>query len=286
MRAKGDFHMHSTHSDGRKTPAELAALVHHNGVRVMALTDHDSLQGLPEMRAALRSYPEIRLVPGVELSTDIPGAEVHVLGYWVDEQDPTFQAQLTRFREGRVGRGLAMVEKLAQLGVPVSWERVQEIAGDGAIGRPHVAQAMVEAGHVRSTDEAFDRFLGRNGPAYAEREKMVPAQAVELIRNAGGIPVIAHPTYITDMEAVIAPLVPLGLLGMEVYYRRYTPDQVATLRQMADRLGLFPLGGSDYHAMDRPEETEPGNIPLPDDIVDAFVEMGRGRPGWALAAGR
>lgn len=279
--AKGDFHLHSTYSDGRKTPAELAEIAHRNGLRVMALTDHDSLEGIDAMRAALTHYPEITLVPGVELSTDIPGNEIHVLGYWVDQHDPHFQSELARFREGRVGRGREMVEKLAALGAPVSWERVQEIAADASIGRPHVAQALVEAGHVATIDEAFERYLGRNGPAYAEREKMTPAQAVDLIRGAGGLAVVAHPSYIDNMEQELAALVPAGLAGMEVYYRNYSPDQVQQLRAVAGRLGLFPLGGSDYHAMPRESECEPGNIPLPDHIVDAFVEMGRGRPGWS-----
>jgi predicted metal-dependent phosphoesterase TrpH len=280
MRAKGDFHLHSTHSDGRKTPAELAEIANRNGLRVMALTDHDSLEGMEEMRAALARYPHITLIPGVELSTDIPGNEIHVLAYWVDEHDPHFQSELLRFREGRVGRGREMVAKLNALGMHISFERVQEIAGDASIGRPHVAQALVEAGHVASTDEAFERFIGRNGPAYAEREKMTPAQAVTLIRDAGGLAFVAHPTYIDDMEREVAALIPAGLTGMEVYYRRYSPDQVESLRRTAERLGIFALGGSDYHAMDRDSECEPGDIPLPDHVVDAFVEMGRGRPGW------
>jgi predicted metal-dependent phosphoesterase TrpH len=278
--AKGDFHLHSTHSDGRKTPAELAAIVNRNGLRVIALTDHDSTEGMEEMRAALRPYPHITLVPGVELSTDIPGNEIHVLGYWVDERDGRFQAELARFREGRVGRGREMVEKLNALGMGISFERVKEIAGDASIGRPHVARALVEAGYVASTDEAFERYIGRNGPAYAEREKMTPAQAVTLIREAGGLAFVAHPTYIDDPEREVAALIPAGLTGMEVYYRRYTPDQVETLRQMAERLGIFALGGSDYHAMEREGECPPGDIPLPDHVVDAFLELGRGRPGW------
>jgi predicted metal-dependent phosphoesterase TrpH len=280
MRAKGDFHQHSTHSDGRKTPAELAELAVRNGLRVMALTDHDTLNGMEEMRAALRPHPEITLVPGVELSTDIPGNEIHVLGYWVAEHDAQFQSELARFREGRIGRGQEMVAKLDALGVHISFDRVREIAGDASIGRPHVARALLEAGYVTSTDEAFERYIGRNGPAYAEREKMTPAEAVQLICRAGGIAVVAHPTYIDDMERVIADLVPAGLTGMEVYYRRYTPEQVESLRRVAERLGLFPLGGSDYHAMDRDSETEPGDIPLPDDVVDAFMDLGRGRPGY------
>lgn len=280
--ANGDFHLHTIHSDGRKTPAEVAALAYQNGVRVLALTDHDTLAGMDDMRAAVRGLPGMRLVPGVELSTDIPGTEIHMLGYWVDEHDPHFLAELAQFRAGRVGRGQEMVEKLAALGYPVSWERVLAIAGEASIGRPHVARALVEAGHVATTDEAFDRFLNRNGPAYAEREKMTPEQAVQLITGAGGLAFIAHPTYITDMEAEVAKLVPVGLTGMEVYYRRYTPETVSYLRGVADRLGLFPLGGSDYHAMDRDAETEPGNIPLPDHIVDTFLEMGKGRPGYQV----
>lgn len=280
MRAKGDFHLHSTHSDGRKTPAELAEMARAAGLRVMALTDHDTLNGMEEMRAALRASPEIRLVPGVELSTDIPGNEVHVLGYWVDERDPHFQAELARFRDGRVGRGREMVEKLARLGYPISFARVQEIAGEASIGRPHVARALVEAGHVVTTDEAFERFIGRNGPAYAEREKMTPEDAVRLITKAGGLAVVAHPTYIDNMEAAIEQLIPAGLTGMEVYYSHYPPDVVERLRSVAERLGIFPLGGSDYHAMQRQNETLPGDIPLPDHVVDAFMELGRGRPGY------
>jgi predicted metal-dependent phosphoesterase TrpH len=286
MRAKGDFHLHSTFSDGRMTPAGLAAIAHRNGLQVIALTDHDSLEGLPAMRAALRRYPAIALVPGVELSTDVPGGEIHILGYWVDERDPHLQAELARFRAGRVGRGREMVAKLAALGMPVAWERVQAIAGDGAVGRPHIARAMVEAGYVTSIDEAFARYLGRDGPAYAEREKLTPAHAVRLIRDAGGLAFVAHPTYIAEMEQAIAALVPAGLTGMEVYYGRYSAEQVALLRDLADRLGLFPLGGSDYHAMDRAGECAPGDIPLPDAVVDAFVELGRGRPGWVPPGGR
>ncbi|MBI2761632.1 MAG: PHP domain-containing protein [Chloroflexi bacterium] len=231
--------------------------------------------------SALRQYPEITLVPGVELSTDIPGNEIHVLGYWVDERDQHFQSELLRFREGRIGRGREMVDKLGILGIHISFERVREIAGEASIGRPHVAQALVESGYIASTDEAFERYIGRNGPAYAEREKMTPAEAVQLIRSAGGLAVVAHPTYIDDMERVIGELVPAGLTGMEVYYRRYTPETVESLRQAAERLGIFPLGGSDYHAMERESETEPGDIPLPDHIVDTFMELGRGRPGFA-----
>src|SRR5712692_2147513 len=172
MGSIGDFHTHSTYSDGKLTPAQLADMAHHNGVRVMALTDHDTTAGLADMAETLCRYPEISLVKGVELSTDVPGSEIHILGYFMDVDDGNFQEELARFREGRIGRGQEMVRKLRALGMPITWERVQEIAGEASVGRPHVAQALLEQGHVQTIAEAFDRFIGREGPAYAERDKL------------------------------------------------------------------------------------------------------------------
>jgi 3',5'-nucleoside bisphosphate phosphatase len=271
--ASGDFHTHSTHSDGKLTPPQLAALAVRNGVRVMALSDHDSTAGLSEMATALKPQG-VRLIPGVELSTDIPGSEVHVLGYFMDVNDATFQAQLAQFREGRIGRGMAMIEKLRALGLDVSWQRVQEIAGDASVGRPHVAQHLLERGHVTSIPDAFDRYIGRNGPAYAEREKLVPAQAVALIRAAGGIAVVAHPHYTTDHERILGELKDQGLTGMEVYYRDLSPDRVEGLLATSRRLGLLATGGSDFHGLGNPGEREPGDIPLPDSAVDALLAAG------------
>ena len=183
--ASGDFHTHSTHSDGKLAPEALATLAAKGGVRVMALSDHDTTAGVRQMAAALAPHG-VQLIPGVELSTDIPGSEVHVLGYFMDIDDPGFQAELARFREGRLGRGMRMIEKLRALGMDVSWERVQEIAGDASVGRPHVAQHLVERGYVQSIPDAFDRYIGRTGPAYAEREKLTPAEAVQLIVSDHG----------------------------------------------------------------------------------------------------
>jgi predicted metal-dependent phosphoesterase TrpH len=274
MPSKGDFHNHSTASDGRLTPARLVDLAARNGVRVFALTDHDSTEGLAEARAAAARHPGFTLVPGVELSTDIEGSEVHILGYLPRPDDPGLQAALKRFRDGRFERGRLMVEKLAALGKPVSWERVKEIAGEASIGRPHVALAMVEAGHVANTTEAFDLYIGRNGPAYVEREKMTPVEAVQTLRRFGATPVLAHPTFITDAEAVLRELVPAGLAGMEVYYKNYDAGTVASLLALAKRHGVLPLGGSDYHGLDRPDEREPGmmDVPLPDEVIREFLD--------------
>jgi len=295
----GDFHLHSTHSDGRLTPAQLAALVHRNGVRYMALTDHDTVAGMGEMREALAAYPEILLIPGVELSVDM-GVEVHILGYWVDEHDPDFQRELERFRDGRVGRGREMVTKLRALGMDIAWERVLGIAGDASVGRPHVALALLEKGYVSSVNDAFDRFLANGGPAYVAREKLTPEDAIALIQSAGGVAVVAHPqfiglpkrsgadgsspyrdaAYIAERDGALERLAGAGAVGMEVYYKTNTPALIAELAAVAARLGLLPLGGSDYHALGRVDECEPGRIPLPDAAIPPFVQLGEGRPGW------
>jgi predicted metal-dependent phosphoesterase TrpH len=272
--AKADFHNHSTASDGKLTPTQLVDLAAGNGVRILALTDHDSTEGIAEARAAAAKHEGFFLLPGVEISTDIEGDEVHVLGYFSDEQlkNEDLQAELARFRAGRFERGKQMVEKLNALGKPISWERVLEIAGEASVGRPHVARALLEAGHVSSIPEAFELYIGRDGPAYAERPKMTPAQAVETLHRYGAPAVMAHPSYTKSADVVLPELAEHGLNGMEVYYRDYNEETVARLAAQAKKLGILPLGGSDYHALDNPGEREPGRIPLPDRIAKEFLE--------------
>ena len=272
--AHADFHNHSTASDGKLTPTQMVDLAAANGVRIFALTDHDSTEGITEARQAASKYPGFVLVPGVELSTDIEGDEVHVLGYFTFEQleNQELQAALAKFRAGRFERGKAMVEKLIAIGKPISWERVLEIAGEASVGRPHVAQALVEAGHVATIPEAFDLYIGRNGPAYAEREKMTPLEAVQTLRRYGAPAVMAHPSFTKSAEVILPDLVQAGLAGMEVYYKNYDYETVANLAAMAQRLGILPLGGSDYHALNNPGEREPGDIPLPDRVARDFLE--------------
>lgn len=279
----GDFHLHTVHSDGRKTPAEVAAMAYRNGVRYLALTDHDTVAGMDEMRAAVALYPGLTLIPGVELSVEAAGSEVHMLGYWFDERDPAFLQQLEQFREGRVGRGREMVTLLRALGMEIAWERVLEIAGEASVGRPHVALALLEKGYVGSVNEAFDLYLGNGKPAYVSREKLLPADAIRMIEAAGGIAVVAHPQFIAERDARLTELAALGVVGMEVYYKANSPALIAELQAVAERLGILPLGGSDYHGLERTrgnEEVEPGQNPLPDEAVPPFLALGRGRPGW------
>ena len=272
--AHADFHNHSTASDGKLTPTQIVDLAAQRGVLIFALTDHDSTEGIAEARLAAAKYPGFVLVPGVELSTDIEGDEVHVLGYFTFEQieNAELQAALAKFRAGRFERGKAMVEKLVAIGKPISWDRVLEIAGEASVGRPHVAQALVEAGHVATIPDAFDLYIGRNGPAYAEREKMTPLEAVQTLRRYGAPAVMAHPSFTKSAEVILPELVQAGLAGMEVYYKNYDEETVANLAAMAHRLGILPLGGSDYHALNNPGEREPGDIPLPDRVARDFLE--------------
>jgi predicted metal-dependent phosphoesterase TrpH len=280
--ARVDLHLHTTFSDGKLTPAELVALCYRRGLRVISISDHDSTEGLPEAFEAAQALGDMRIIPGIEFSTDIPGAEVHLLGYFLDWSSPELRATLQRFREGREGRAERMVERLDALGVHLDFERVKELSGGGAIGRPHIAQAMVEKGYVQYPREAFDGYLGRGGPAYVERSKLTPDEAIGLVLAYGGVPVMAHPTYssakpgregLEDVAGILRRLKSSGLAGVEVYYGDYTPEQVASLRETADDLGLVPCGGSDYHASGDPGEPEPGSVGPPSWVVERLEEM-------------
>ncbi len=245
LKQRIDLHTHSTASDGELTPAELVRLALERGLTTIALTDHDSVAGIAAAQHAARGAA-LEVVPGVELSADVPQGEVHVLGYFVDWRAADFEAMLEKFREGRYGRAEKMARKLTALGAPVSFERIKEIAGDAAIGRPHVAQALLEAGHVASVTEAFDKYISRNGPAYVERFRLTPEDAVTLILRAGGVPVLAHPREVTDW---VFPLAKAGMLGLEVHYGMYDDATRAELGRLAKQYGLIATGGSDFHGL-------------------------------------
>ena len=268
-----DLHLHTTASDGRLTPTQLMELVARRGLRAVAVTDHDSTEGLAEALEAASAYPDLRVIPGIELSTDVPGNEIHVLAYYIQYTDPGVQERLARFREGRLDRARKMVEKLGELGVEIEWDRVQAIAGEGAVGRPHLALAMVEKGYIKEPREAFDAYIGRNGPAYVEREKLTPVQAVELIRDWGGAAVIAHPGWMSDLDPTLEELKRAGLVGMEVYYAQYSPEQIGELAAVAANHGLLACGGSDYHGLGNTGEPLPGNMGPPLDTVDRLREL-------------
>ena len=268
MSAVVDLHLHTLASDGRLTPTELVRLATRQGLKTIAVTDHDTTDGLAEAFEAAEKFPGLRIIPGIELSADVPGDEVHVLGYFINPEDDELQAELTRFRAGRVDRARMMVEKLAQLGINLEWERVRHFAGDGAVGRPHIAMAMVEAGYCQEPKDAFPEYLGRNGLAYVERAKLTPEDAVGMIRRAGGAAVLAHPAYMSNMEAGIANLTGIGLAGMEVHYAKYHDDTIRQLARLARQYELIPCGGSDYHGMGNSDEGLPGDNGPPMESVE------------------
>lgn len=279
MGSIGDLHTHSTISDGRLTPTQLVDLAAKNGVRIMSLTDHDIVDGLPEAFQAAAKHPGFTLIPGIEMSTDVPGNEVHILGHFIDWENKDFRDTLGRLQESRLGRARKMVEKLAALGKPVDWDRVQSFA-EGAVGRPHIALALVEAGHCETVNQAFDLYLSRTGPAYVERERLEPEEVVALLLKVGGLATLAHPRELYtagSLELLLERLKAAGLTGIEVYYQDYDETEVETFRQLAERFDLLPLGGSDYHGLGGPQQREPGNIPLPREPVDRLLALARER---------
>lgn len=245
-----DLHTHSNRSDGTFEPAEIVRLAVERGLDVVALTDHDTTDGLEEALAGGRELG-IEVVPGVEFSAEYENTSVHVLCYWMDVENEELQAELTRLRDDRFLRGERMIEKLRALGFDISFDRVREIAAGGNIIRPHVAQAMVEAGIVETEAEAFDEYISDGGPAHVPKHALHPLGAVKLIRQAGGICVLAHPGMWGDQTSVpdelIEAMAEAGMQGLEVDHTDHDPEKRAYYREVATRLGLVATGGSDCH---------------------------------------
>lgn len=272
MSGKIDLHLHSTASDGVYSPAEVVRMAAERGLEYIALTDHDSVAGIAEALAEAEKYPCLTVIPGVEISTDIAAGDVHILGYFVDWRNTGFVQKLSGMRDSREERGQAIIVKLAELGMPLEWSRVKEIAGDAVIGRPHITQAMLEKGYISSFAEAFDKYIGRNGPAYAERIKLNPAEAVTLIQSAGGLAVMAHPFTLPEAEPLIHSLVPVGLAGIETYYASYGDYEIEKLRRLAQNLDLVATGGTDFHGLDPATEMPIGGQTVPMSAVKGLLE--------------
>lgn len=278
-----DLHLHSTASDGRFSPADLIRKAAAEGLAFIALTDHDTVDGIAAALEAAREFSGLRLIPGIEISTDIPEGEVHILGYFIDHTNRNFQAALEKMRDSRWERARRMVTKLEKMSCPVDWERVREIAGGGTIGRPHIAQAMMERGYIEFFQEAFEKYIGRDGPAYVEREKVTPSGAVELIVQAGGLPVLAHPLTIPEPEQLATKLQAVGLIGIETYYASYAAEDVQRLITIADRHNLVTTGGTDFHGINANAETLIGGVEIPEESVERLLALAQ-QPGLRLAS--
>ncbi|MCX7617441.1 PHP domain-containing protein [Tepidiforma sp.] len=271
--AIGDFHLHSTASDGVQTPTWVMERAAANGVQVLSLTDHDTTDGLEEAAAAARRLG-LRLIPGVEISTEVGKADVHLLGFGFDPSGPRLQEFFRWQREGRLARVEKIVGILRDHGMPLETQRVLEIAGEATVGRPHVARALVEKGYVASVQEAFDLWLGNGKPADVNREKLDPQDAIAIIHEHGGVVFVAHPVFIGENYVdVIRMLRGLGADGIETYYKHYLPETVARHAALAQELGMAASGGSDFHGLGNPDDRDIGDIPFPDERVREFVEF-------------
>ena len=272
-----DLHIHSTASDGKFSPAAIVGKAAELGLKVIALTDHDTVDGIPPATEASGAFPDLKLIPGVEISTDLADGEAHVLGYFIDYASRELGSALERFRNSRQGRARGMVVKLADLGIDIDWQRVQEIAGDGSIGRPHIAQAMLEKGYIARFEEAFDKYIGHGGPAYVGREKMTPEEAVELILRSRGLPVLAHPFTVKEPEAMIIKLKAAGLVGIEAYYKDNTEEQTRATLGLAEKYGLIATGGTDYHGIGDSSEVMLGGVEVPLEAAERLIALAQRR---------
>lgn len=274
-----DLHTHSTASDGLYRPHELLRLAHEAGLRVLALTDHDTTNGIVEAAEVAREL-HIEFIPGIELNTDIGGGEVHVLGYFPEFERSAFQTVLTTLRDAREQRGQRMVEQLNEHGIAISWARVRAIA-QGAVGRPHVARALLEAGYVQSIGEAFDTYIGKGGIGYVPRYHLTSVDAVRLIDSANGLPVIAHPLNLpglTKLREELPDLCAAGMVGLETYYGPYTPEDERELLALANEYHLIPTGGTDFHGPGI-HPTPLGGRYVPYEAVESLQELAAQRQG-------
>jgi predicted metal-dependent phosphoesterase TrpH len=241
-----DMHTHSTYSDGIRTPAELVTMAKTKGLAGLALTDHDSVEGFRELSAAAAGTG-VEVMTGVELSCEYHGKDLHVLGYGVDPANVALQSLLREFRDARERRGERIVEKLAQQGVHIDMAHVMAKAGKGALGRPHIAEALIEAGYVPDHAQAFARYIGEGCAAYVDKYKMQPAMAVSSIHSAGGLAFIAHPGYYMEDYAAFLRLLDAGFDGVEVFHPYHIPPVITRLLALAGERGLLISGGSDFH---------------------------------------
>jgi 3',5'-nucleoside bisphosphate phosphatase len=268
-----DLHLHTTASDGQYSPTELVNIARQHRLDIIAITDHDTTDGIAEAQTASNGSPFV--IPGIEMSAEDEHGDVHMLGYFVDRAVASFQAVLADFREQREGRARKIVEKLAALNMPIEWERVQATAGDAGIGRPHIARAMMERGYVESVRDAFERYLYDHGPAFVSRYKLSPEEAIRLIHSAHGVAVLAHPGLLPDPVSMVRRLVPAGLDGVEINHPD-NPEQVRlNMRGLAREHDLVMTGGSDFHGAIVSETRVPGCENPPADAVQRLQERAK-----------
>lgn len=251
-----DLHVHSNYSDGTKTPAELVKLACEKNLAAIALTDHDTTEGIEDILNEAKDLP-LEIIPGIEFSTEYLGKDIHILGLYINPYHPAFLSHIETFQESRTNRNRKMCDRLRELGIDITYEALTGEFEGAIITRAHYARYLLEHGYVKSLREAFDRYVGDHCPAFVPREKITPNQAVELILKCGGIPVLAHPILyrFSDrvLEDLVASLSSSGLVGIETIYSTYAPGEERYIRRLAARHNLLITGGSDYHGDNKPD---------------------------------
>ncbi len=275
-----DLHVHSTASDGSFTPEEVVALAHNAGLSYFALTDHDTVDGVAEAVAAGSCYKDLHVIPGIELSCYYNNREIHIVGLFVDYKDQNFLNALDELKQARINRNQKMVQKFVAAGIPLTMEELLHGNPNSVITRAHFARVLVEKGVCRNKTEAFDKYLGIGCPFYLAKPKVTPKHVLELIQNAGGTAILAHPYSYqlskSEVEQLLdETLIPLGLAGMECYYSTYDLGQTQELRSIALARKLFVSGGSDFHGAVKPDisiGTGRGNLHIPETLIPPILE--------------
>jgi predicted metal-dependent phosphoesterase TrpH len=265
-----DLHTHTYRSDGTRSPAEVVDVALANGIEILAISDHDNLAAYFEIKTYADSKG-VMLIPATELSCAYEGVDIHILAYAFDAHDERVAVKLQRFRDARQTRGRRIVERLRALDYNISSERVEQLAAGGAVGRPHVARALVEAGYVASVSEAFDKLLRPGKPGYVEKDRFAIDEAVELMHATGGVTSIAHPTLYPDHERIVPQLLDAGIDGIEVLHPDVNPEWRETYSNMARFRGKMLTGGSDDHGSVKKTETL-GTIKVPEDWIGKILQ--------------
>lgn len=267
-----DLHIHTIYSDGSYTPEEIVDKAKKAGFKTIAISDHDSLEGIkPAVKYA--EDKELEVIPAIEFSTFRGKAEIHILGYFIDYEDKTLKEKVRKIYDSRKKRAQKMVKLLNQENVDITFDEVRNVAGDDYIGRPHIAKLMVQKGYINEMGEAFtENYIGNGGRAYVKKYKISPIEAIKLIQNSGGIPVLAHPIFINHGEPLreedIKEMKANGLIGLEVYHSKHNKDNEKYYKSIAEKLNLLITGGSDFHG-----ENSPG-VKLGDIRLDSnYVKM-------------
>ncbi|MAX11109.1 MAG: phosphoesterase [Chloroflexi bacterium] len=267
-----DFHSHTNHSDGVLSPSKLINLAINNQVAYLAITDHDTIDGIKEARNISKNNDNITIITGIELSVDLLGEDVHILGIGIDEYNEGLIGELKKLKEARDSRAKEIIHMLSKKEIHLEMPKIKKKAGKATIGRPHIAQEMISKKYVSSIQEAFDSFLSKPYITKIKRHKLSSKKAIEMIQQAGGLSFLAHPTYLKQLNKIIEILSKDGLFGIEAYYKNYDTKTIKQMLEIANKYNLYPIGGSDYHGIHGNKEKLPGKIPLPDKIAIELIE--------------